>query len=34
MATPLGKLFVSAGVGTTGLPLRFLCPPDIAIIQT
>jgi predicted MPP superfamily phosphohydrolase len=32
--TPLGKLFVSAGVGTTGLPLRFLCPPDIAIIQT
>lgn len=32
--TPLGKLFVSAGIGTTGLPLRFLCPPDIAIIKT
>jgi hypothetical protein len=32
--TPLGKLFVSAGVGTTGLRLRFLCPPDIAVIRT
>lgn len=32
--TPLGKLFVSAGIGTTGLPMRFLCPPDIAIIKT
>jgi predicted MPP superfamily phosphohydrolase len=31
---PLGRLFVSAGVGTTGLRLRFLCPPDIAVIRT
>lgn len=32
--TPLGKLFVSAGVGTTGPRVRFLCPPDIAVIRT
>jgi hypothetical protein len=30
----LGKLFVSAGVGTTGIRVRFLCPPDIAVFRT
>lgn len=25
-------LYVSRGVGTTLLPMRFLCPPEVAIL--
>lgn len=32
--TPSGKLFVSAGIGTTGIRVRFMCRPDIAVIRT
>ncbi len=26
------RLFVSRGLGTTGLPVRFACPPEVAIL--
>lgn len=26
------KLYVSRGIGTSHLPLRFLCPPDLAVL--
>jgi predicted MPP superfamily phosphohydrolase len=26
------KLFVTRGVGTTGLPVRFACPPELAVL--
>jgi predicted MPP superfamily phosphohydrolase len=25
-------LYVTSGVGTTGIPVRFLCPPEVALI--
>jgi predicted MPP superfamily phosphohydrolase len=27
------KMYVSRGVGTSTLPVRFLCRPEVAIIQ-
>jgi uncharacterized protein len=32
-ATPVGKLFVTPGVGVTGVPLRFDCPPVIDVLE-
>ena len=32
-ATPAGKLFVTPGVGVTGAPLRFDCPPTIDVLE-
>lgn len=32
-ATPAGKLFVTPGVGVTGVPLRFDCPPVIDVLE-
>ena len=32
-ATPIGKLFVTPGVGVTGVPLRFDCPPTIDVLE-
>lgn len=31
--TPVGKLFVTPGIGVTGVPLRFDCPPTIDVLQ-
>ncbi|MGH8233202.1 MAG: metallophosphoesterase [Rhodanobacteraceae bacterium] len=31
--TPTGKLFVTPGVGVTGLPLRLDCPPTIDVLE-
>jgi predicted MPP superfamily phosphohydrolase len=31
--TPVGKLFVTPGIGVTGLPLRFDCPPVIDVLE-
>ncbi|MGH8182248.1 MAG: metallophosphoesterase [Rhodanobacteraceae bacterium] len=31
--TPIGKLFVTPGVGVTGVPLRFDCPPTIDVLE-
>jgi predicted MPP superfamily phosphohydrolase len=31
--TPAGKLFVTPGVGVTGVPLRFDCPPTIDVLE-
>ncbi|HEX7325813.1 MAG TPA: metallophosphoesterase [Rhodanobacteraceae bacterium] len=31
--TPFGKLFVTPGVGVTGVPLRFDCPPTIDVLE-
>ena len=31
--TPLGKLFVTPGIGVTGVPLRFDCPPTIDVLE-
>ena len=31
--TKVGKVFVSAGVGTIGLPMRFLIPPRIDVLE-
>lgn len=31
--TPNGKLFVTPGVGVTGVPLRFDCPPTIDVLE-
>jgi predicted MPP superfamily phosphohydrolase len=31
--TPLGKLFVTPGVGITGTPVRLNCPPTIDLIE-
>ncbi len=31
--TPAGKLFVTPGIGVTGLPLRFDCPPTIDVLE-
>lgn len=31
--TSTGKLFVTPGVGLTGLPLRFDCPPTIDVLE-
>jgi predicted MPP superfamily phosphohydrolase len=31
--TPTGKLFVTPGVGVTGLPFRFDCPPTIDVLE-
>ncbi|HEX8953398.1 MAG TPA: metallophosphoesterase, partial [Polyangia bacterium] len=28
---PLGRVYVSRGVGTSVVPLRFLCPPELPI---
>lgn len=30
--TPRQKLFISRGIGWAGLPVRFNCPPEIAVI--
>ena len=32
--TPVGRMFVTTGIGTTGLPVRLLCPPEIVVIHT
>ena len=29
---PMARVFVTRGVGTTGLPIRFGCPPEVAFI--
>ena len=31
--TPIGKLFVTPGIGVTGMPLRFDCPPTIDVLE-
>lgn len=31
--TPAGKLFVTPGIGVTGVPLRFRCPPTIDVLE-
>jgi len=31
--TPAGKLFVTPGIGVTGVPLRFDCPPTIDVLE-
>ncbi len=31
--TPLGPLFVTPGIGVTGMPLRFNCPPTIDVLE-
>lgn len=31
--TPIGQLFVTPGVGVTGVPLRFDCPPTIDVLE-
>ncbi len=31
--TPTGKLFVTPGIGMTGVPLRFDCPPTIDVLE-
>ena len=31
--TPTGKLFVTPGIGVTGMPLRFDCPPTIDVLE-
>jgi predicted MPP superfamily phosphohydrolase len=31
--TPMGKLFVTPGIGVTGVPLRFDCPPTIDVLE-
>ncbi|HJU08681.1 MAG TPA: metallophosphoesterase [Rhodanobacteraceae bacterium] len=31
--TPLGKLFVTPGVGVTGTPVRLNCPPTIDLLE-
>ncbi|HLI17435.1 MAG TPA: metallophosphoesterase [Rhodanobacteraceae bacterium] len=31
--TPQGELFVTRGVGVTGMPLRFNCPPTIDVLE-
>lgn len=31
--TPTGTLFVTPGVGVTGMPLRFNCPPTIDVLE-
>ncbi len=31
--TPVGKLFVTSGVGVTGVPLRLNCPPVIDVLE-
>jgi uncharacterized protein len=28
---PLGRVYISRGIGTTAVPLRFLCPPELPI---
>ncbi|HEX7348529.1 MAG TPA: metallophosphoesterase [Rhodanobacteraceae bacterium] len=32
-ATPSGRLFVTPGIGVTGVPLRFNCPPTIDVLE-
>jgi predicted MPP superfamily phosphohydrolase len=32
-ATPAGPLYVSAGVGTFYLNVRFLCPPEVVFVE-
>jgi predicted MPP superfamily phosphohydrolase len=32
-ATPRGKLFVTSGIGVTGMPLRFKCPPTVDVLE-
>ena len=29
---PSARVFVTRGVGTTGLPMRFGCPPEVVLI--
>lgn len=31
--TPTGELFVTPGIGMTGVPLRFDCPPTIDVLE-
>ncbi|MGH8144985.1 MAG: metallophosphoesterase [Rhodanobacteraceae bacterium] len=31
--TPQGELFVTPGIGVTGVPLRFDCPPTIDVLE-
>jgi predicted MPP superfamily phosphohydrolase len=31
--TPEGKLFVTPGIGVTGVPVRFDCPPTIDVLE-
>jgi predicted MPP superfamily phosphohydrolase len=33
LASPAAELVVSRGFGTTGLPLRILCPPEVVLLQ-
>ena len=28
---PLGRVYISRGIGTSVVPLRFLCPPELPI---
>jgi len=32
-ATPAGPLWVTAGVGTLHLPVRFNCPPELLVVE-
>lgn len=32
-ATPAGPLYVTSGVGTYRVPLRFNCPPEIVVVE-
>jgi len=32
--TPAGPLHVTAGIGTSGLPVRFCCPPELSLYQS
>jgi uncharacterized protein len=32
--TPAGPLYVSAGIGTSELPLRFCCPPELSVYNS
>jgi hypothetical protein len=32
--TPVGPLHVTAGIGTSGLPVRFCCPPELSLYQS
>jgi len=32
--TPVGPLHVNAGIGTSALPVRFCCPPELSLFQS
>lgn len=31
--TPAGRMYVNRGIGTTGLPIRFACRPEMAVFR-